>query len=104
MEELKDQRVVDGVTVEITYSSAEDMKVTDEEVRAYIDRGNSQHPSSVVEGLKLGVEGEDVNIEYKLSPADFERIRRITGYLVGTMDRWNDGKTAEESDRVKHAV
>ena len=34
----------------------------------------------------------------------FERIRRITGYLVGTMDRWNDAKTAEERDRVKHSV
>lgn len=32
----------------------------------------------------------------------FERIRRITGYLVGTVDRFNDGKRAEESDRVKH--
>jgi len=34
----------------------------------------------------------------------FERIRRITGYLVGTMDRWNDAKTAEEKDRVKHGI
>ena len=34
----------------------------------------------------------------------FERIRRITGYLVGTMDRWNDAKRAEERDRVKHGV
>lgn len=32
----------------------------------------------------------------------FERIRRITGYLVGTVDRFNNGKRAEESDRVKH--
>ena len=32
----------------------------------------------------------------------FERIRRITGYLVGTLDRFNDGKKAEEHDRVKH--
>ena len=32
----------------------------------------------------------------------FERIRRITGYLVGTMDKWNDAKKAEEHDRVKH--
>ncbi len=32
----------------------------------------------------------------------FERIRRITGYLVGTTDRFNDGKKAEERDRVKH--
>lgn len=32
-----------------------------------------------------------------------ERIRRITGYLVGTMERWNDAKRAEERDRVKHS-
>ena len=32
----------------------------------------------------------------------FERIRRITGYLVGTMDKWNDAKKAEEHDRIKH--
>ena len=34
----------------------------------------------------------------------FERIRRITGYLVGTMDKWNNGKRNEERDRVKHGV
>ena len=35
---------------------------------------------------------------------EFERIRRITGYLVGTMDKWNDAKKAEERDRVKHGT
>ena len=35
---------------------------------------------------------------------DFERIRRITGYLVGTIDRWNNAKRAEERDRVKHTL
>lgn len=34
----------------------------------------------------------------------FERIRRITGYLVGTIDRFNDAKRAEVHDRVKHAT
>ncbi len=34
----------------------------------------------------------------------FERIRRITGYLTGSLDRWNDAKQAEEHDRVKHSV
>jgi anaerobic ribonucleoside-triphosphate reductase len=34
----------------------------------------------------------------------FERIRRITGYLVGTIDRWNNAKRAEEGDRVKHGL
>ena len=34
----------------------------------------------------------------------FERIRRITGYLVGSLDKWNNGKRAEERDRVKHSL
>lgn len=34
----------------------------------------------------------------------FERIRRITGYLVGTLDRFNNAKRAEEHDRVKHDI
>jgi len=34
----------------------------------------------------------------------FERIRRITGYLVGTMEKWNDAKKSEEKDRVKHSL
>ena len=38
------------------------------------------------------------------SGVKFQRIRRITGYLVGTLDKWNDAKKAEEKDRVKHGV
>ena len=34
----------------------------------------------------------------------FDRIRRITGYLVGTLDRFGNGKRAEEADRVKHTT
>lgn len=35
---------------------------------------------------------------------EFERIRRITGYLVGTVERFNDAKRAEEKDRIKHGI
>ena len=34
----------------------------------------------------------------------FDRIRRMTGYLVGTTDRFNNAKRAEERDRVKHSL
>ena len=45
------------------------------------------------------------NIDGKVGEGiKFERIRRITGYLVGTIDRFNDGKTAEVKDRVKHGL
>lgn len=43
-------------------------------------------------------------IKGKGKSVKFERIRRITGYLVGTMDRWNNAKRAEERDRVKHGI
>lgn len=35
---------------------------------------------------------------------DFERIRRITGYLVGSLERFNNGKRSEEHDRLKHST
>lgn len=34
----------------------------------------------------------------------FERIRRITGYLSGSLETWNNAKKAEERDRVKHSL
>ncbi|MBR2803077.1 hypothetical protein IKE19_00640 [Candidatus Saccharibacteria bacterium] len=45
----------------------------------------------------------DAHSEY-FDEGKFERLRRITGYLVGTLDRWNDAKKAEEKARVKHSV
>ena len=57
-----------------------------------------------VSALPLDVHGEDVGLQDGLAPVKFDRIRRITGYLVGTLDRFNDAKRAEEHDRVKHEV
>ena len=49
------------------------------------------------------VDGEGwLVFSYLRKSPPFERIRRITGYLVGTLDRFNDAKRAEEHDRVKH--
>ena len=50
---------------------------------------------SIVEGERGMKNGEGIK---------FERIRRITGYLVGTLNNWNNAKRAEEKDRVKHGV
>lgn len=101
---VNDRLTVDGVNVLVGYTNESDQQVTEAEIRAYLERGALQHPNSAVTGLALLVDGEDVGIRYELAPVPFDRIRRITGYLVGTMDRWNDAKTAEESDRVKHGV
>lgn len=42
--------------------------------------------------------------EHNNSSQPFERIARITGYLVGSVNRWNDGKRAELKERVKHNI
>lgn len=52
--------------------------------------------------VTVTVDGDFLDIDYHIMP--FERIRRITGYLVGTLDRWNNAKRAEEADRVKHGT
>lgn len=59
------------------------------------------HPNATLVGVKV-LDEENVELIYQAPP--FERIRRITGYLVGTLDRWNDAKRAEEHDRVKHGI
>lgn len=53
-------------------------------------------------GGKAGMNGLEKQQKRSGQNVPFERIRRITGYLVGTTDRWNDAKKAELRDRVKH--
>jgi ribonucleoside-triphosphate reductase len=61
-------------------------------------------PDDVMEIHLSERENGDVTVDYLVGKTKgFERIRRITGYLVGTVDRWNDAKKAELADRVKHA-
>lgn len=47
---------------------------------------------------------EKKNVEVIGEGVGFDRIRRITGYLVGTVDRFNNAKRSEEKDRVKHGI
>ena len=49
--------------------------------------------------INIAEDGEEIMVGQGIK---FERIRRITGYLVGTMNRWNNAKKAEEKDRIKH--
>ena len=52
--------------------------------------------------VTVTVDGDYLEVDYHIIP--FERIRRIPGYLVGTVDRWNNAKRAELKDRVKHGM
>lgn len=77
--------------------------ISDKEKMQYVEYLEKEHGRKVEE-LDINVDGDFVDLNYKFEPVRFERIRRITGYLVGTLDNWNDAKKAEEADRVKHGV
>lgn len=74
------------------------------EIDAYVARGKAANPTNELTGIEINVDGEFVDLKYTYAASPFERIRRITGYLVGTLDRFNNGKRAEERDRVKHSM
>lgn len=91
------QNVVDEVIV------TSNQEVSAEEIRQYLKHVKEQNHGRAVQALSLEFDGEEVGLGYYLEPEHFEKIRRITGYLVGDMTRWNDAKASEECDRVKHA-
>ena len=74
-----------------------------EEINYYVEQAQRKYADKVITQIDLEVDGEYINAAYHLSSEPFQRIRRITGYLVGTLDRFNNAKRSEESDRVKHS-
>lgn len=71
---MKGQLITDGDLVYLTGGACGNFRVTTNEKKELV----------VGEGLR------------------FQRVRRVTGYLTGTLDRFNNAKRAEVSDRVKH--
>lgn len=78
--------------------------ITQEEINAYIEHGKQKYPDKVIKEITIKVDGDFVDLKYDFDDVPFDRIRRITGYLVGTTDRFNDAKRSEERDRVKHTM
>ncbi|MBR3761088.1 MAG: hypothetical protein IKK47_08905 [Ruminococcus sp.] len=79
-------------------------QLSQEEINAYIDYGRKKYRGRKISAMTVRADGEFVDLKYEFTDIPFERVRRITGYLVGTLDRFNNGKRAEEKDRVKHSV
>lgn len=77
-------------------------RMCEKEKMEYIEFLRQKFPGRDFQRINFKLDGEYVDIEYEFDSIPFERIRRITGYLVGSMDRWNSAKRAEEHDRVKH--
>ena len=72
------------------------------EINSYIDRAQKLYPEKTIQTIDLKIDGNFVDVDYHFADVPFQRIRRITGYLVGDTRYWNNAKKAEERDRVKH--
>ena len=106
----------------VDFKTGEDItdKVDKREIQAYVDYVNDkldkEHaekqkadpnytaPRMPLKSLIIKFDGDFVDLEWEVLSIPIQRIRRITGYLVGTLDRFNNGKRAEEHDRVKHGI
>jgi len=75
--------------------------ISEEELSIYLTQLQVEQKRKIIKAL-ITVDGEFIDVHYSFEYIPFERIRRITGYLVGNTDRWCDSKRAEEKDRVKH--
>lgn len=91
----------DGVTITVHNGI-----LNEDEVENYVVRGRELYGKNLTEIIATlnPSDPETIDLEYKWQGKPFHRLRRITGYLVGSLDRWNNGKKAEEHDRVKHGT
>lgn len=99
------KKVLNGVHVTVDG----DDNISDKEIQNYIDKINQEvitnYKHQELSELNLTIiSDDDVKVSYKINNTRFERIRRITGYLVGSLDKWNDAKQKEEKDRVIHGL
>lgn len=93
----KDDKCMKNIELTVTGGTLDD-----KEIQAYVDRGREKKPNLKLLALDIKIDGDYVDLSYTYDDRPFERIRRITGYLVGTLDRFNNAKRAEVLDRVTH--
>lgn len=89
-------RVINNIQVNISGDN-----ISDEELIIYLNTVQAKQNRKIIKA-DVAVDNEGVDVKYSLETVPFERIRRITGYLVGSTAKWNNGKRAEEKDRTKH--
>ena len=91
------KKKIDNVNVKVN------VEMEDYEIKRYI-RQVMKLDKGILTTLDINVDDKDnVELEYTFHNQPIARIRRITGYLTGTIDGWNNAKRAELRDRVKHA-
>ncbi len=101
---MTETMVIDDINVTVVSNE----RLSQKEIQAYINKAHMAcHRGDKLTEITITLDPKDpenVSLDYGILPPKFSRIRRITGYLVGNMDRWNEAKRQEEHDRVKHRI
>lgn len=74
------------------------------EIDSYIKYAIDKYPNRVIKSMQIELDGDYVNLNYDFDDVSFQRIRRITGYLVGDLSRFNNAKRSEVEQRVVHGT
>ena len=79
-------------------------KITLKEKNYILEKIKTENPDKEIESIIVTIDGDYLDVNFTYKTLQFERIRRITGYLVGTLDRFNDAKREEVTDRIRHGL
>lgn len=91
--------------MKVSLTNGDVSSIPQEEINEYIKYVKEKYRGEIIDEIILTFDDEGyVKIETHKHSTPFVRLRRITGYLTTTLDRWNNGKRAEERDRVKHSL
>lgn len=91
--------------MKVTFKDGNISDIPEEEVKEYVKYVKEKYPDEIIDEIIISFDDEGyVKLETHKHSQPFVRLRRITGYLTTTLDRWNNGKKAEERDRVKHSI
>lgn len=93
--------IIDGIRITTEGFNFDNPPPDFDELNNYVNYVRARVPNVTNINVKLCPDGL-VEVGYTAHNTKFERIRRITGYLTGDLNTWNDAKQAEERDRVKH--
>jgi len=75
--------------------------ISNDELAIYLTELQAKSKYKII-SADIAVDGDFIDVRCVFEKVPFERIRRITGYLVGSTTKWCNSKRAEEHDRVKH--
>lgn len=95
----KSTRVTGGIRMDIQVKGG---YLQREEIDEYVEFAVNKYPERTIKKLTITLDGEFVDVYSEFEDVPFQRVRRITGYLVGDLSRFNNAKRHEVEERVKH--